>query len=283
MNQEELLRSSQEALDKEREKEKAKERKRRAAAAGVAVVASASLVVGGLFNSPSALLEDQDLLPAVVYNDNDSDDLDSSGDDGVSDEDEGSGVDEEEAVSGVRAGLRQRILQLPYAVRLLVILPLWALGFGILSAATALWSAVLSPVLAKALGWLCLLGALVGAFLLAGKSIFPDLPIRKILNKRSLIGLILGAVLLGTADLVAPLVWVDYVRIEAIVRICGVGLVLAGTTIAFVRREHKRRKALPPVEAEAAEEPEETEPKPLTREDILAIADSVSPRARHSA
>ena len=95
MNQEELLRSSQEALDKEREKEKAKERKRRAAAAGVAVVASASLVVGGLFNSPSALLEDQDLLPAAVYNDNDSDDLDSSGDDGVSDEDEGSGVDEE--------------------------------------------------------------------------------------------------------------------------------------------------------------------------------------------
>ena len=60
-------------------------------------------------------------------------------------------------------------------------------------------------------------------------------------------------------------------------------LVLAGTTIVFVRREHKRRKALPPTEAEAAEEPEETEPKPLTREDILAIADSVSPRARHSA
>ena len=283
MNQEELLRSSQEALDKEREKEKAKERKRRAAAAGVAVVASASLVVGGLFNSPSALLEDQDLFPAVVYNDNDSDDLDSSGDDGVSDEDEGSGVDEEEAVSGVRAGLRQRILQLPYAVRLLVVLPLWALGFGILSGAAALWSAVLSPVLAKALGWLCLLGALLGAFLLAGKSIFPDLPIRKILNKRSLTGLILGAVLLGTADLVAPLVWADYVRIEAIVRICGVGLVLLSTTIAFVRREHKRRKALPVVEAEPVEEPEETEPKPLTREDILAIADSVGPQARHTA
>ena len=36
-------------------------------------------------------------------------------------------------------------------------------------------------------------------------------------------------------------------------------------------------------EAEPVEEPEETEPKPLTREDILAIADSVGPQARHTA
>ena len=193
-------------------------------------------------------------------------------------------MEEEEAVSGVRSGLRERILQLPYAVRLLVILPLWALGFGLLTGATALWSTVLSPVLAKALGWLCLLAALLGAFLLAGKSIFPDLPVKKILNKRSLTGLIVGSVLLGAADLIAPLVWADYVRIETIVRICGVGLVLGATTLAFVRREHKRRKALPVVEAEPVEsEPEELEPRPMTREDVLALADSVSPRSRRTA
>ncbi|MBR1457491.1 MAG: hypothetical protein IJ594_10095 [Oscillospiraceae bacterium] len=257
--------------------EKGREKKRRAAAAAVAVVTSASLVVGGIFNSPAALLDDDPGLPQAAYTDDD--DLDGTGGGDGGDEDGGAGgseVEEEEEQGGVRAGVRQRVLQLPYAVRLLVILPLWCLGWLLLTGASALWAAVLSPVLGKALAWLLLLAALVGAFLLAGKTIFPDLPVKKILNRRSLLGLVIGSVALGAADIVVPLFWAEYTRVENIVRAVGVLLVFGTVTGLFARRELRRRRELAAAEAEEAAEPEPEEPRPLSREEILALADSVS-------
>ena len=161
-------------------------------------------------------------------------------------------------------------------MRLLVILPLWALGFGIITVATALWSGVLSPILGKLLGWVLLLAALAAAFVLAAKTVFPDLKIKDLLKKRNLLGLLIAAGLLALADILLPLFWADYARIEAIVRAVGIFLILGLSVGSFCLREHKRRKALP--EPESEPEPEEEEaPRPLTQEDILAIAD----QARH--
>ena len=259
--------------------EKERGKKRRAAAAAVAVVTSASMVVGGIFQSPADLLEEQDILPQVVYTDDD--DLDSGGGGDGGDEDNGENgsqaEEEEEERSGTRAALRHRIQQLPYAVRLLVVLPLWALGWLLLTGLSALWGAVLSPVLGKALAWLLLIGALLGAFLLAGKTLFPDLPVKKILNKRSVLGLVIGSMVLGAADIVVPLFWADYTRIENIVRAVGVLLVLGTVTGLFARREIRRRRALAAAAAEEAEEsPPEAAPRPMSRQEILALADSVS-------
>ena len=282
------------ALDPEKESgaERNRDLKKKAAATAVALVTSASLVVGGIFNSPAALLNDDQTLPQVVYDQND--DLDGNGDGGDGDEDsdeEGGGEEgqlQEEKEAAYREpeqiGLRERIQRLPYTVRLLVILPLWAIGWSLLTIASSLWAAVLSPVLGKALAWLLLLGALVGAFVLAGKTLFPDLPIKKILNKRSLLGLVIGSVTLGLADIIVPLFWDGYTRVENLVRAVGVLLVFGTVTLVFARRELRRRRKLAE-EVAAAQKPDEEEaeePAPaLTREDILAMADSVS-RPRRS-
>lgn len=263
-----------------REKENKSELRKKAAAAAVAVTASASLLIGGLFSSPAALVEEEELLPGPVY----SDDADPGpGEDAEEEleaaEEEEEEEEEEQAPAGARARLRQKILQLPLLIRLLVILPLWAVGWLLLTGLSALWGLVLSPVLGKAVAWLLLLAALVGAFVLAAKTVFPDLPVKKILNRRSLLGLVIGAVLLGAADCVLPLVWDGYGRVEAIVRLVGIGLVFGTVTVSFALREQRRRRSLPPEPVEdAAFEEEETEPAPLTREEILALADSVSRR-----
>lgn len=239
-----------------------KEKKTKLLAAGVALLASAGVLVGGLFSSPAALLDDAP-TPIVAYADDD--DLD---EDDAENETGASGEEETESV-GLRARMRQRILQLPLIVRLLVILPLWALGWGILTLASALWGAVLSPVLGKALAWLLLLAALLGAFALAGKTLFPDLPLKKILNKRSILGLVIGAALLGVADYVVPLFWAGYSRVEAIARAAGILLVFGTATVSFAVREQRRRNAAP----EHAPEPEL---QPLSRRQVLELADSVS-------
>ena len=248
--------------------EKEKSTRRRAAAAAVAVAASASVVTNTLFTDPADLLQNDAATPIVEVLDDGG-----SGDDGNS-PDDAENEDGEEAAPGLRARMRQRILALPIGIRLVFVLPFWALGYGITAAATALWSAVLSPLLSSALTWVVLIALLVGAFGMTAKAIFPDMPWRKIFNKRSILAIILGGLLLGAADHLLPLVWTGYGHVAAIVRAVGSLLVLGATTTAFALRTHKKR-----MKARMDAEPEIDEAedilKPMTREDILAMADSV--------
>ena len=244
------------------------ERKKKALKAGVAAVTSAGVLLGGLFSSPDALLApEQDLNPvAIVQNDNDGDDLD-SGDDGEREEQE-----ERRERTGLRAALRQRILRLPLAVRVFVLVPLWALGWGIWTAASGLWTMLLGPIAGKAVSWLFLLAALLGAAALGMKAIFPNMPLKKIFNKKSLLGLLLGGFALGVADLTVPMFWDGYEALAHVLRASGVALILGTLSFALIRRIMWKKAEEP---SEAGEEPPQEE-QPWTDAEILALADSVS-------
>lgn len=277
MNEERKEALNQQPQEQADQDERKKELKKKLARTGVALFTSASVLVGGVFPSPDALLADeQPLNPVVVYENDHDNDLDGDGgdDDGSSTEEE-----EEEEVSGesvgLRARLRQRILQLPLSVRVFVLVPMWALGWGIWTVATGLWSMLLGPIAGKALGWLFLLAALLGAFTLGIKAVFPDMPLKKILNKKSLLGLLLGGLTLGAADLTVPLFWDGYEQLAQIFRAVGVALILGTVSFALIRRTLRQRRA-EPLPAEGPPEPEEEAPKPWTDAEILALADSVS-------
>ena len=252
------------------EEEKKKDYKKKAIKAGVAVVTSASVLVGGLFSSPDALLaQEQNLNPvAITQNDNDND---------QDDDDSSSGDEEEEEESGGesvgwRAALRQRILKLPLAVRVFVMVPLWAIGWAIWTVAGGLWTMLLGPIAGKAVSWLFLLAALFGAVALGLKTVFPDLPLKKIFNKKSLLGLILGGLGLGIADLTVPMFWDGYEALAHVLRASGMALILGTLAFVLVRRILKEKKDEPA----PADAPEETEDRPWTQKEILALADSVS-------
>ena len=252
------------------EEEKKKDIKKKAIKAGVAVVTSASVLVGGLFSSPDALLApEQDLNPVpVVQNDNDND---QDGDE----EDEESEEEEEEIESeaiGLLAKLRLKLLQLPLAVRVFVLVPLWAIGFTIWTVAGGLWTTLLGPIAGKAVSWLFLLAALLGAVALGMKAGFPDLPLKKIVNKKSILGLVLGGLALGVADLTVPMFWDGYEALAHVLKASGMAAILGSVSFALIKRTLKKKKA----EAVPAEGPAE-EPTPAwTDAQILALADSVS-------
>jgi|GEM_PF-1130239 len=221
-----------------------------ATVSALALLTAASVVTGSLFKTPEALLPD-DGAPSVVYNMTNA--LDGA-------EDDDAGVEEDESEEsrrrgGVRAVLRARILQLPLIVRLLVVLPLWALGSVILAAAGAAWT-LLSPVLGKIAGFALLLALLIGAFLLAAKALFPDLPIKKVLNRRSLVALVLGAAALAAADAVLGAAWDGYASGKNIVLSVGFFLALACAAVPFALREQKRRLTAAKKEAEPAKKPD---------------------------
>jgi hypothetical protein len=250
-----------------------KDRKKKAVKAGVAVVTSASVLVGGLFSSPEALLADEQNLNPAAISQNDSDD-DQDGDEEDSREEE----KEQEAVRlGLKAALRQRILALPLSVRVFVMIPLWAFGWAIWNVATGLWTMLLGPIAGKAVSWIFLLAVLLGAFVLGAKALFPDVPLKKIVNKKSILGLVIGGLALGVADLTVPLFWDGYEGVAKIVRAVGMALILGITLFALCVRVVRKHRAAQAAAAEAAgknKEPEE--PKPWTDAEILALADSVS-------
>ena len=264
-----------EETEQKSEEEKKQDLKKKAVKAGVALFTSASVLVGGLFPSPDAILADeQDLNPvAIVQNDNDNDDLDGDGGDGEA----GSQEDEEETgeeTGGLRAGLRQKLLQLPLALRVFVLVPLWAVGWVIWTVAGGLWTMLLGPIAGKAVSWLFLLGALLGALVLGMKTVFPNMPLKKIVNKKSLLGLLLGGLGLGIADLTVPLFWDGYEQLAHVLKASGMALILGTVSFALIRRLLKKKREEPA----AAPEPEPEEERPWTDAEILALADSVSRR-----
>jgi len=150
--------------------------------------------------------------------------------------------------------------------------PLWAIGWAIWTVAGGLWTMLLGPIAGKAVSWLFLLAALFGAVALGLKTVFPDLPLKKIFNKKSLLGLILGGLGLGVADLTVPMFWDGYEALAHVLRASGMALILGTLAFVLVRRVLKEKKDEPA----PADAPEETEDRPWTQKEILALADSVS-------
>ncbi len=257
-----------------------KRRSRRAAATAVAAVTAGGVVMGGLFSSPDELMNgpDGDDAPVPVI-DTAVPDGGAAGGDDLDDEDTGDGEDEDRRRGGLRSRARQWIWQLPASVRALVGVPLWALGWLILTGASALWGGVLSPVFGTVLGWALTAAVLLGAFALTAKAMFPDLPLKKILNRRNFLGLLFGTAILALAEAVVPLFWDGYGKIAQLVRALGSAGILALMTALFARRENRRRQK---EAARLAREAEKTEPEPETMEQALdrarELADSVCPR-----
>ena len=204
-------------------------RKRAAAVAAVAIVTAASVTAGSLFQSPDAQLPD-DAAPSMVCQ------LDDSGSD-----DGGDAGCEEEDEEETKRGLSEWILRLPLAVRLLVVLPLWAFGSVLLAVGGALWP-LLSPVLGRLVCFLLLMAALCLSFALSAKSVFPDLKLSKLFCRRTIVALLLGAAALMCVDTICSAVWDGYEQTRNAALSVGFLLVLSGTLLPFALREHRRRQ-----------------------------------------
>ena len=179
---------------------------KKALTAGVAVLTAAGLVLGGTFTSPDELLQDEDSGNIVL-----SDTLTLSAADGGSGGDDTDGFgsdtdDDDDSQYGKKrslsAALQKRILRLPFALRLTVLLPLWLLGHGLIVLGGWLLS-IFSPGLQNLLGTVLGCAAAGAALCLAAKAAFPNLPLKKIFRKRTLLISAAVLILLIVADRLA--------------------------------------------------------------------------------
>lgn len=235
--------------------------KERAAVAAVTTVAAAGVLVGSAFATPADLLQPDEAAQNAVTATVDG------GDDGGA-----AGGDQETDKTrrgGIRGRMRQWMLQLPLAVRACVGVPLWGLGWALITGLSFLLTGAVSPAVGTALTFLALAAVLLLSLAGAAKAMFPDIPLRKLLSIKNFFGVCMGVGLLGAVHTAAPLVWPGYEAAADAVRVGGSLTVLLLACIACGRRQSKRRMedaAMPPEDGRT-----EVERK------AMALADTVCP------
>ena len=264
--------------------------KNKTAATAAATIAAAGVLIGGSFDAPADIMKNDDAAPApppiVEVLEARLPDGDPSPD---GDGDGNAAADEEERKrGGLRERVRARVMKLPSVVRACVVVPLWGVGWLILSVLSALWAGVLSPVGGAFLRWVVLALMILAALAVTVKSVFPNTPLKKILNKRTLLWVLGGSTLFCIADVLLRRFAPGLPRLYDVARIVASSALLLSALIPSLRglkkerdrREAEERAARETLRAAQAEEPEETPEQAQARaeREVLALADSVSLR-----
>ena len=244
-----------------------------AAASAVVAVTAAGVLVGGAYASPEEIMSDtpEAVIQTLSRSANKAEAVDVGADEPTEE------PDADEKKRGAHAGVRALMRSAPAGVRALVGVPLWGIGTAATALASTLWASVLSPAALALVNWLALALMAVLIFILAVKTAFPDLPLKKILNRRSILTIISLCFLFGLLDAALPFFWEDYAAVSKLLRVLG-SFACAAVPVAFFVRRHgrKRPKKLVAEVVEPEAEPCLAEREAAAKKLVAELADSVS-------
>jgi len=223
--------------------------KKKVAAAVVTAAAVTGVVTSAAFDSPL------DLVPEVA------EELNLDFEDGTAVED----TDQKSPLAKIRIW----VMGLPAAVRMLVAVPLWIIGWVLMSAVSVFWAGA-APVLAGLLNWVCLAIVLLAVFTVASKAAFPGVSVRRILRPGNVLLIVVLSAVFWVADLALPTVWNDYNLISRTVWRVGATCLLAFVCGAELKHQGKRES----FQIVKPELPERTE----VELEALRLADTVCGR-----
>lgn len=215
------------------------EKKKAAAAAVASVIAASGAAVEATIDDPADLLRQSGVDPKVDYIHTDSDQ-----DKAVTD------AKKQKQKRMAKEAITEWILGLPYAVRLLFVLPLWAIGTLVMGVAQLL-IAGLSPIAGWLLGFALTVLVIGAAFTITAKAMFPDLPLKKILNRHSIRGILIASIIAFVLDLILAALWPAYSGYKTLFMAAMLLVATVSLALWFSRREKRRRDRL---SAEAADE-----------------------------
>ena len=222
------------------------EHKKAVAATLAAMISATGAATEASFDDPADLLQNNKPEPHVQY-------IDATDD--ATDDDDSAQDEEKQKVQNKRGGVfREKILELPVAVRAILILPQWIVGNVVVWAGNMLFAG-LSPVLNWALGFVVMALVIMAIFTITAKILFPDLPLRKILNRHTFKWVLIVSLAASAADLLLGVFWTGYTRYKTLV-IAVLTLVAAGSLVFWFSRRERRRRA------KAAEEGKDPVPEP---------------------
>ena len=259
---------------------KKKKKTSKAAASAVAAMTAAGVMVGGAMSSPDDAMNDGP--EAIVQTIAVTPQIQADAGGGDSDAEEAVVVEEEKNKRGKASSVRKALAEAPFSQRVKIAVPLWIAGTVAIAFLSSLWMSVLPPLAAAALSWVFTLVMAVLVFVMAVKTVFPDMPLKKILNKRTFLGIGILCLLFGIADAALPFFWDDYTKLSKLLHVLGTAA-CTGVPILYFLRRHKREEPQETIAAEPVEPPPPPEPtmeekEAAARALVEELADSVSRR-----
>lgn len=208
--------------------------KRAAQTAGGALLA-VSLFFGGLFASPREITDPASAPQNAIVQ---SEAIPSAQEAVITVADTAS-----ERKRSLRERIAERIASLPLAVRVLFVLPAWAIGFAIIWLFSALGSLMGVPILGAFIKWLIGAAVVLGLILLAQKLIFPNISLKELLSKKNLVPLAVCAGVIAFAGAFGSLLWKGRPYITAIVDISAVAIYTLLLAILNGKKKKETQKA----------------------------------------
>ena len=243
----------------------------------VAAMTAAGVMVGGAMSSPEDTMSDSSDVIVQTIAVTPQVQVDAGGSDGGAEE---AVVVEEEKKRGRFASVQKAMRAAPFEMRARLAIPLWIAGSLMAAFLSSLWMGVLPPLAAAALSWALTALMAVLIFVLAVKTVFPDMPLKKILNRKTFLGIGILCLVCGILDAALPFFWDDYTMVSRLLKVLGSAACTGVPIVYFLRR---RKRAGPQIEAEPVEPPPPPEPTMAEKEAaaralVQELADSVSRR-----
>ncbi len=218
-------------------KTKGKTAKDYAVGSVIAAIAAAGLAFGTLFSSPEDVLNNDayitppfEISDCMIY-DNDIEP------DAQTDE------TQEKKQKGIRASLRQFILQLPLSVRAFAGVPVWIIGRVLLAVLSTLFTAVLSPILGTVLKYLCIAGVILAAVVISVKAVMPDIPLKEIVTGRRIAISAVISALFGLCGVIVGIFYPESMKTYEIIESGLITVIVAFAAFSFAAKIKKRGAA----------------------------------------
>ena len=201
-----------------------KERKTKIVKTAIAGLTSMSMLVGATFDSPSELTGAKKIVAA-------DDKKDFSGDilQGLTQQ------------SSLKNKLKKLIYKIPVEIRANMFVPMWFLGTFLIFFLKLAVKIVIAPILKILLGIILHAAILIAIVLICVKLLFPDLPWSKILNKRNIILILAGSIIMSLCDFFMPMFWDKYNMYRFISKIIFGLLLLSLIMRPYIKKKLQNR------------------------------------------
>lgn len=188
----------------------------------VAGLTSVSVLLGSTFDTPQDLINNDKYKPKAVI-------------EKIQSEEEENHKSKQENL--IKAKLRNLIYRIPVKIRTYLFVPLWFLGTFLISLTDLLTKVVLVPASHIILNFVLHILVIMAIVVICIKILFPDLPLSKILNKRTLMMIFIGSFILTLCDIFMPMIWTKYKTYRNISK-----LVLGLTVILIILKPFIKKK-----------------------------------------
>ena len=222
-------------------------KRKSAAAAALAAAAAAGIVTHSVVDQPLDLLDGTPFVAEETEAEEDT--------------------AEEQKKNTPAARLREWILSWHPAVRMLAALPLWCIGWVVMTGLSTFWMGASAPLLARGLGWLCLALMLLVIYTVTVKAAYPKVSLKRLLRPGNVLLIFTVTLVLAAADLALPGVWEGYNAVSRTVWRVGAACVLIVCCGATLKRQGSG----------AQKKAEKAAQRTSVEQEALRLADSVCP------